>query len=253
MSYQYIPDFHELWPKSEAQLLLSKEKKQDTFSLINNPENKSLPAIILPDLYCYLVIHILQSGTIRCRLIGPRTKAISVNRKKRSRSLIFKLPGPIFHQVIGIPIQKLTDRSYDAADIIGTQFQEEAISLIQTEQYEKLSTAFIPKNTLNNQEKVAGFLLHTAINSPNHIKVAQLAKQLGWSSRYLRKIAQKHLGMSPKMVQKIGRLQHSLAIKMQNTPITYSHLAIEAGYYDQSHMIADYQTLLGHSPGILFD
>jgi AraC-like DNA-binding protein len=253
VTYHYLPDFHELWPVSDSQFVQSEKYKDSTFALINNPENLPLPAIILPDLYCYFVIHFLQNGNVRCRFIGPRTKAISVNRKKRSQSHIFKLPGPLVQHVLGVPIHEFVDRSFDIADFWGKPFLEKVLSSFQQGNYEALYAVFYShQNSVDRQGRAAQFYLNAAIDTPHHLKITQQAQSLGWSSRYLRKIAQKHLGMPPKMVQRIARLQKSLAIKSQNSQIPYSHLALESGYYDQSHMIADYRDLLGKSPGILF-
>jgi AraC-like DNA-binding protein len=56
------------------------------------------------------------------------------------------------------------------------------------------------------------------------------------------------VGSSPKQFLRTVRFQHSLYQKQQQQDIPLTELAYRCGYFDQSHMIADYKTFSGKTP-----
>jgi len=56
------------------------------------------------------------------------------------------------------------------------------------------------------------------------------------------------VGSSPKQFLKVIRFQHAIYQKSLNTKLSLTQLALDSGYYDQSHMIADFIALSGKTP-----
>lgn len=77
--------------------------------------------------------------------------------------------------------------------------------------------------------------------------VRALAQHSGCSTRQLHKHFIADLGISPKQYLTLYRLRVALAASLKPT---YSWMQIVeiAQYYDQSHLIRDFQAMLGHSP-----
>lgn len=78
--------------------------------------------------------------------------------------------------------------------------------------------------------------------------IDDLIRELGVSSRHLRRLFQRHVGLGPKLVTRILAFQRVLghfesAVGPRLTDI--SHLY---GYYDQAHMIRDFKAFAGVSP-----
>jgi len=84
------------------------------------------------------------------------------------------------------------------------------------------------------------------------IKIAQLAAMVGWSSRHLNRLFRLHTGLNTKTFTQIIRLQHACK-KQHLTPDDSLNTALDLGFFDQSHLIKDYQTYLLSSPGLFFD
>jgi len=84
------------------------------------------------------------------------------------------------------------------------------------------------------------------------IKVAQLATMTGWSSRHLNRLFRRHTGINTKTFTQIIRLQHACK-KLYWTPDDSLDTALELGFFDQSHLIKNYQQYLLSSPGLFFN
>lgn len=91
-------------------------------------------------------------------------------------------------------------------------------------------------------------LLRTEVAS-----VDLLASRQGWPARDLRRAFQRHVGFSPKALQRVFRFRrvlNSLAATSANA-MTAAQLAADIGYADQAHMIRDCRAICGSTPGQL--
>ena len=80
------------------------------------------------------------------------------------------------------------------------------------------------------------------------IDVAGLARELGFSRRHLAQLFQREAGLSPKALARVLRFSHTLdCVRGAATP-RWDRVALDCGYYDQSHMIRDFQAFSGHAP-----
>jgi len=76
-------------------------------------------------------------------------------------------------------------------------------------------------------------------------RLTEVAGRLGISERHLRTIFAREIGLSPKHFARIARLRHVLARAGSRQ---WSDLADDAGFFDQSHLITEFRTLMGVSP-----
>lgn len=85
------------------------------------------------------------------------------------------------------------------------------------------------------------------------IKVNELADEVGYSVRYVNRVFTEELGLSPKLFCKLMRFQNLLSnlndLDKGNFDANLAQIAIELGYYDQSHMIKDFHELTNTTPG----
>jgi len=85
------------------------------------------------------------------------------------------------------------------------------------------------------------------------IKVKELADEAGYSVRYINRVFSEEFGLSPKLFCKLMRFQYLLSnlndFDKEIFDTNLAQLAIELGYYDQSHMIKDFYELTNTTPG----
>jgi AraC-like DNA-binding protein len=79
------------------------------------------------------------------------------------------------------------------------------------------------------------------------IEIGSLTDELGCSRRYLIGLFNDHVGLPPKLLARILRFEHALELADAGE-IGWAEIAQRCGYYDQAHMIGDFQQFTGNSP-----
>lgn len=79
------------------------------------------------------------------------------------------------------------------------------------------------------------------------IPMKSLAEESGYSECYLRRVFGSVHGISPKQFETFLRFQYVLH-HMKTQTKTLEEIALECGYYDQSHMIKDFKKFSGTTP-----
>ncbi|MBX7482122.1 helix-turn-helix domain-containing protein [Qipengyuania qiaonensis] len=77
--------------------------------------------------------------------------------------------------------------------------------------------------------------------------VTAIARELGWSRRKIVDRCRDVLGITPKTFVRIARYRRLLAT-LDSAEMSWVDRAIDAGYYDQSHMLRDFAEFTGVSP-----
>lgn len=89
-----------------------------------------------------------------------------------------------------------------------------------------------------------------AINSTSgSIRVSELAAGLFISERNLRRLFKVYVGISPKTLCRITRLQSALKHCIEDKQRDFLIAAYDNGYFDQSHFIKDFKEFCGYTPG----
>jgi AraC-like DNA-binding protein len=70
----------------------------------------------------------------------------------------------------------------------------------------------------------------------------------GLGKRRLQRLFDQYVGVSPKWVINRYRLHEAIAQLQSGQPVSWAELALELGYFDQSHFIRDFRRLLGRTP-----
>jgi methylphosphotriester-DNA--protein-cysteine methyltransferase len=81
------------------------------------------------------------------------------------------------------------------------------------------------------------------------IRVRALAAALGIGERRLEQIFHRHVGLSPKAVCRIARFRATVARLQREPERAWTDLAYDGGFYDQSHLVNEFQALAGLAPG----
>jgi AraC-like DNA-binding protein len=84
------------------------------------------------------------------------------------------------------------------------------------------------------------------------LSVDQMAEQQTISRRQLERRFATTVGLSPKQLSKIIRLQHTLKNMEKNPSNNLASLAVENGYFDQAHFIKDFREFTGMTPKQFF-
>lgn len=80
------------------------------------------------------------------------------------------------------------------------------------------------------------------------IRVQELAAHVGYTKRYLDRLFQEHVGVSPKSLASILRFQEVYQVWMQHQSPTIFRNQWPVYYYDQSHFIKEFKRFTGFTP-----
>ena len=84
--------------------------------------------------------------------------------------------------------------------------------------------------------------------SGGRVPIATLAEELGWSPKRLIARFREQVGLPPKQVARLLRFQRVTSLILTTETPDWGLLARQCGYYDQSHLIHEFQRFAGDTP-----
>jgi len=87
------------------------------------------------------------------------------------------------------------------------------------------------------------------MRGPDTPPVRSLAAAIGLTTRRVEAIFAEQVGLTPKSLARIARLQRALAHARRRPSLTLSAVAHDSGYYDHAHFVRDCQDIAGEAPG----
>jgi AraC-like DNA-binding protein len=85
------------------------------------------------------------------------------------------------------------------------------------------------------------------------VSVKEIAKDVGLSQRRFAELFKREVGMTPKLFSRIQRFQRARGtIHLQDDSPDWAGIAVECGYFDQSHLIREFLEFSGFTPAAYF-
>lgn len=86
------------------------------------------------------------------------------------------------------------------------------------------------------------------LRAGGNLSIAALAPALGVTRQHLARAFALHVGVPPKMFARVARVRRALARARVSASVDWAMLALEAGYYDQSHLAGEIKEITGRTP-----
>lgn len=154
------------------------------------------------------------------------------------------------------PASLNTDTPIPLVDIAGDDVLPECISEFPKKTFVNLEQELTKKasrlDIKNASFRYADCMIQKIHNHKGNIKVSDFERSLGVSSRYLEKVFNKFVGLSPKQFCNMLRFNHFVNIRKNNPEKLLTECAYAAEFYDQSHLIRQSHIITGKSPKCLF-
>jgi AraC-like DNA-binding protein len=84
---------------------------------------------------------------------------------------------------------------------------------------------------------------------PGTFGMRQLARSAGRSLRTVQRVFRDDVGLSPMTLMRIERIQRVLALLRLRPALSWGAIGAACGFYDQPHLVRDFQELVGCTPG----
>ncbi|KRE47823.1 helix-turn-helix domain-containing protein [Paenibacillus sp. Soil522] len=96
--------------------------------------------------------------------------------------------------------------------------------------------------------KVINQMIARILEDPDLTRVEQLCGLFDINKRKLQRLFNQYVGISPKWVIKLYRLQNAAEAMDSGSHHDLLKLSADLGYYDQSHFIKDFKSIIGKTP-----
>ena len=94
------------------------------------------------------------------------------------------------------------------------------------------------------------FARRSICRAPHTASVSRLLERIGLSQRRFIQLFHDQVGLSPKAFCRVRRFQRVLATVHRRPAVDWAQVALDGGYYDQAHLIHEFQSLSGLTPSV---
>jgi AraC-like DNA-binding protein len=204
--------------------------------------------VLPPDPATTVVWRMTRAGESDVLVAGPRTKASYHVTKELPVCVRLRIRMGRVMTLLGTAADELVDRTVPLEDVIGPSDLPERLVAYRDLPAEAAETLrgflvdHLPSRLPGRLDLVTNAVAE--LSDGMQPRVAETAAGLGVSERYLRRVFREDVGVSPKHFARIERVRS--LIGQARRP--WADTAAYAGYTDQSHLIADFRSLMGVTP-----
>lgn len=84
------------------------------------------------------------------------------------------------------------------------------------------------------------------------VRIGRLATELGWSRKRTVARFREEVGVAPKTLARLLRFERAKVLARQSERPDWARIALDCGYYDQSHLSNDFRAVTGRTPATFF-
>ena len=187
--------------------------------------------------------------------LTPPCGSQSFSGHVRSFAVFFK---PLsFWPLFRIPSSVLVNKEYDAEDLLGPEILNLWSKLAECKTFQE--RIFVAERYLMPVVSCAGGrtliarTAHHILDRNGAIRIGEIADHARLSVRQYERRFLEEVGLTPKTFARTRRFQRALDAKRFFPQRTWLSIAHEFGYFDQMHMVRDFQILGGDVPSHLLD
>jgi len=211
---------------------------------------------VVPD-GCIDLIFMRRSPTedYRASVVGTMTRPIVEELLSQMDYIGIRFAPGGFRHFFGLPPSELTDRIVPVNDLWSQSGLSERLAscrdltacLMNLE--DELARRFRPEE----RDLLPPGVLETISACQGNITMSQLGHVAGWSPRHLRRVFHESVGVGPKTFCRIIRFVSAFRVLRRNPRASFLDVALDAGYFDQSHFIHEFEDFYGSSPSTIFE
>ncbi|MDI3384274.1 helix-turn-helix domain-containing protein [Xenophilus aerolatus] len=216
------------------------------------PMDSDVHERVLPDGALRLIVDLVQG---RARIAGPSVQPVLLALRGRQLGLSLTLRPGASQALFGVPAHALAERVVDWELLVAARHR--SLPLRWQEEHNETTRARLLMSTLHGlmrpadpvplgQASQAAALLRTSASPP---RISEIAAAVGLGERRLQQVFRAQFGLSPRSWRRLARL-HACLLRLRGAgPPRWSELALESGFYDQAHLVREFQALCGLTPG----
>lgn len=180
---------------------------------------------------------------------GPYSRPFAIDTAEHSLTMgVHFRPGGAF-PLLGASVHELADRHVDAEALWGRDaslLRERLCSATQhAERFALLEQALLSR-TKSRGRPATRFAIGHLMEGETTVRA--IVSELGMSHRRFIELFATEVGMTPKLFSRVRRFQRIVAAVRAAPVPEWTRLAIDAGYFDQPHLVRDFHAFCGMPP-----
>lgn len=155
------------------------------------------------------------------------------------------------------PVSELEDKAVSIINLFGEKakaLEKKVMTAMDSPKRIKLIEEFLLSRLADPKaiDAVTKACVDVIFESQGQMSAGELANKMNINRRNIERRFTSVVGMSPKQLSRVIRLQTALKMLEQKKFSSLTSLAYENGYYDQAHFIKDFKEFTGISPKLFF-
>lgn len=185
------------------------------------------------------------------KIFGVVSGKFSKALEGKNRVFGIKFRPGAFYPFYRKPISGFTDKTLTLEEVFGIPslpLEEEVFSMDSEEELVRFAEKFLYER-LPEEDKIVetiNRIIEEISNKREIVKVEDIVEFYGLNKRTLQRMFQQYVGVGPKWV--INRYRMFEILDRVSERTDWADLALELGYFDQSHFIKDFKRMVGLSP-----
>ena len=185
---------------------------------------------------------------------GLRNDQVTTEHPGRSYGMQINLAPPSAYGLFGVPMHLLAHRTVPLDDVLDASFVERVAEAGHWAARFDLLDELLARRLGEARRPSAGVSWAWRRLSETHGRapVGALAQELGWSRKRIVARFREEVGLPPKAVARLFRFERARSLAELRDRPGWAEIALECGYYDQSHLINDFRAVTGRTPETFF-
>ncbi len=189
----------------------------------------------------------------KCFVIGQLTEILEIEPTGATGIFAVRFNPEGFYPFSALPLKELENKAVDLNTVFGKQGLEIEAEILRAETTEERiqSAENFLLNLLKENaviDRIVSSTVETILTANGRLPIGELSNQLQIHRRQLERKFASTIGLSPKQLSRIVRLQTVIKRLLTNDFTNLSALAHEEEYFDQAHFIKDFKEFTGLTP-----
>ncbi|WP_460136836.1 AraC family transcriptional regulator [Pseudomonas sp. S1_E04] len=184
------------------------------------------------------------------RICGTPLSAQAVELQQHHHYFGVRFSPGIVPGFINVLAEDLTERELDLLEVSGfaQRIFESIVQAPLLGDQMRLFNDYLAPRLMGKTSRLTAMVIQQTLRHRGDIRIQQLEDLSGYTSRTLHRQFSQDTGMSPKTFCRIIRCQAALDTLNTQRDVSFSQLALDLGFSDQSHFLRDFKKLVSTTP-----
>lgn len=189
-------------------------------------------------------------------VVGQIERALMLESPLLADVVGVRLRPAALRAVLAIPAHELTERVVAVQDVLSSaedgwcRAAEEESLPARIERVREFVRRRVRDASGEADPLVEAVMAHVT-RSGGRVRLRDVARAVGRSPRAIERRVLRVVGLRPKTVARIARVQRVSGLKRAAPQLSWAALAFRCGYADQAHLVRDFKRIAGVTPGRL--